>query len=431
MLQGSSNGEGETGGWQRWYLLLVVAFIAATSQLFRNSHVVVAPNIIRDLGVSAEALGGLTGALFIAAAITQIPAGVLIDQYGPRRTIPLMLLLAGVGTFLFASALSVPWLIVSRIFTGIGVAILAMAGIVACSRWFPSRYFGQLVGVILSIGNLGNLLATAPMGKLAELIGWRNVYFSFTAWALVLALLAYAMIRDAPPGHSYLERPAESMMNAFHGVFELLRTPGLTPLLVMSATGFATMSCILGLWGGAYLYDVHGLESVARGRVLIWMAGGLIVGNLLYGWIDTMISRRKGLNIASILINIAVFLSLAVIKNPSLLLVTLLFGTVGFITSFTALLIAHGRDFYPDRLVGRGITLVNTAVLGGAALFQFVTGLIIGAFDTVGTHAPAEAYRSMFAFLAAGLLVGLVFYLRCPERAKKITSRDRANFPDS
>jgi hypothetical protein len=111
--------------------------------------------------------------------------------------------------------------------------------------------------------------------------------------------------------------------------------------------------------------------------------------------------------------------------------VTLLFGTVGFITSFTALLIAHGRDFYPDHLVGRGITLVNTAVLGGAALFQFMTGLIVGAFDKVGTRTPVEAYRSMFAFLAAGLLVGLAFYLRCPERAKKSASRDLTLSPTS
>ena len=92
-----SSGQGGSGDWHRWSLLLVVAFIATTSQLFRNSHVVVAPNIMQDLGVSAAALGGLSGALFIAAAFTQIPAGVLIDRYGPRRTIPVMLLLAAAG----------------------------------------------------------------------------------------------------------------------------------------------------------------------------------------------------------------------------------------------------------------------------------------------------------------------------------------------
>ena len=420
-----SSGQGGSGDWHRWSLLLVVAFIATTSQLFRNSHVVVAPNIMQDLGVSAAALGGLSGALFIAAAFTQIPAGVLIDRYGPRRTIPVMLLLAAAGALLFGVAPAVPWLIVSRALTGIGVATLVMASIVACSRWFAPRYFGQLVGVILATSNLGNLLATQPMSVWAGAIGWRNVYLGFGIWALLLALLAHAMIRDAPRGHSFHGRPAESLTDAWQGVLELLRTPGLPPLLVMSATGFAAMSCILGLWGGPYLYDVHGLEAVARGRVLIWMAGALIVGNLLYGWIDTRIARRKGLIIASILVNTVVFMALALIRAPSLPLVTVLFGTVAFITSFTALLIAHGREFYPDRLMGRGITLVNAAVLVGAAAFQFVSGLIIGAFDPVGLHAPPHAYRAMFAFLATGLLVGLAFYLRCPERGRNAASMQR------
>ena len=100
--------------------------IAATSQLLRNAHVVLAPEIMRDFGVSAAALGALTGALFIATALTQIPAGVLIDHFEPRRTLPVMLLLAVPGSFSFASAPSVPWLTISRLLTGTGVATLAM-----------------------------------------------------------------------------------------------------------------------------------------------------------------------------------------------------------------------------------------------------------------------------------------------------------------
>lgn len=406
------------GGWHRWSLLLIVTFIATTSQLFRNSHVVVAPDIMRDLAVSAEALGGLSGTLFMVAACTQIPAGVLIDRYGPRRAIPAMLVLAAGGAFLFGLAPAVPWLIVSRGLTGVGVATLVMASIVACARWFPARYFGQLVGIILAISNLGNILATQPMSVWSDAFGWRNVYLAFGFWSLVLAAFAWAMIRDAPAGHSYHTRPVESMRAALRGVSALVFTPGLRPLLVMSSTGFATLSTILGLWGGPYLFDVHGLESIARGRVLIWMPVALIAGNLLYGWIDTRMTRRKGLINASFGVNIAVFLTLAILEQPSLLLVTLLFGTVAFCTSSTALLIAHGRDFYPDHQMGRGITLVNTAVLVGAAAFQFVSGLIIGAFDKVGAHIPPHAYRAMFGFLALGLLVGLAFYSRCPERAR-------------
>ena len=89
-------------------IVAVCALVTAISQFYRNAHVVVAPDIMRDTGVTAQTLGYLSGALFFSAALLQIPAGILLDRYGPRRTIPFMLLAVVAGSLLFAARRTPP-----------------------------------------------------------------------------------------------------------------------------------------------------------------------------------------------------------------------------------------------------------------------------------------------------------------------------------
>ena len=143
--------------WLAGRVLAISALITMLGQFYRNAHVVVAPDIMRDTGVTAQVLGYLSAALFVTAAAMQIPAGMLLDRFGPRRTIPFMILTVVAGSLLFATAQGASSLIAGRICMGIGAAALGMAAIVASSRWFPPSSFGSIVGIILGLSQLGNL----------------------------------------------------------------------------------------------------------------------------------------------------------------------------------------------------------------------------------------------------------------------------------
>lgn len=397
-------------------MFAVVASIAMLVQFARNSHVVVAPDITRDLGVSPAALGGLSGALFLISAIAQIPGGVLIDRYGPRKTIPAMLLVAFIGAVVFAMAHSVAWLTFGRVLVGLGTAVVLMASIIACARWFDLRNFATVTGTLLGMSQFGNLLATAPMAALAAWIGWRGAFLVLSAFTLGIALLAALLLRDAPPGHAYHSRPTETMRQALAGVGEVLRIRALYPVIWMSFLAYATIACVLGLWGGPYLFDVFGLDTVERGKLLSVLAIGLVVGNTSFGWLNRVVGSPKRLVIGGALATIGVFAALAAMARPSLAIVVSLLAVLGVVGSFTAMIIAHGRTFYPDRLIGRGLTVVNTAVLVGVALWHWLTGLLVGSFGKIAGHTPPEAYRTMFGVLAVVLLFGLAIYVRSAER---------------
>jgi sugar phosphate permease len=396
-------------------IVAICALVTAISQFYRNAHVVVAPDIMGDTGITAQTLGYLSGALFLTAAVLQIPAGILLDRYGPRRTIPFMLATVVAGSLMFASAQDATGLIVARVCMGVGLAAIGMAAIVASTRWFAPAYFGTVVGVILGVSYVGHLASTLPMAQVSAAIGWRSSYILVTIVTAVLAAAAAILVRDAPPHHPFHSRVPETMGAAWRGVGEILRVQDLWPLLAIAGTAYAVVACILGLWAGPYLFDMYGLDAASRGAVIIWFPVGMMLGNMLISPLDRILDTRKRIIVVCALATVAVLVALAVTPRPPLLIVTISFGMIGFLSAYTTVIIAHGRCFYSDRQMGRGVTVVNTAVLLGAGTMQAITGLIAGALAPGAASLPIEVYRIIFATLAAVLLAALFIYRRCPD----------------
>ena len=399
-------------------IAIVGALVTMSSQFYRNAHVVVAPDIMRDVGVSAQLLGMLSAGLFLAAALTQLPAGVLLDIHGPRRAIPAMLAAVVIGSLIFAGAESGTGLVIGRMFMGVGVAGLGMSSLVACARWFPPERFSTVVGVVIGLSQAGNVIATYPMALVSDAIGWRSSFYLMTIATAVLGVLSYLLIRDAPEGHPYNHRERETLRNALRGVGEVLRTPGVPRLLVMAFFAYAVVSCFLGLWIGPYLHDVHGLDTVARGNALLFFTVAMILGNLIFSSLDRFIDSRKAIIMGGAMITLAILITLSVEPQPALIIAVSLLTGIGFLSGYTIVIIVHGKGFYPDRLMGRGATLVNSAVLGGAACLQALTGLIAGILAPDAISLPIWVYQVIFATLAVLLGLAMAVYSTCPDRLR-------------
>ncbi len=401
-----------------WRVAVMGLLVTMASQFFRNAHVVVAPDIMRDLGVSAQLLGMLSASLFFMAALTQLPAGVLIDIHGPRRTIPVMLALVVAGSLIFATAASGVGLVVGRMLMGIGVAALGMASLVACARWFPPQQFGTVVGGLIGLSQIGNFIATWPMAIVSDAIGWRMSFLLMTGVTAGLGVLSFLLIRDAPPDHPYNSRAPERIGSALRGIGEVFRTPGVPRLLAIAFVAYAIVACFLGLWAGPYLHDVHGLDTVARGDVLLYFSIAMVAGNLTLGSLDRLVDSRKLVVMGGALATVGVLLALAAFPQAPLPVATAMLTGIGFLGGYTIVIIVHGKGFYPDRLMGRGATLVNTAVLGGAGAMQALTGLIAGYMAPSAVELPVHVYQTIFATLALVLTLALAIYATCPDRRR-------------
>jgi hypothetical protein len=236
-----------------------------------------------------------------------------------------------------------------------------------------------------------------------------------TIFTAALAAASAILIRDAPAGHPFHARNLENLTAAWRGVREVLAVRELWPLLAIASTAYAVTSCMLGLWGGPYLFDIHGLDTIVRGGVIFWLPAGMIVGNFAIAPLDRVLGTRKRIVVGGALGTAVILLLMAFQPGMPLIAVAIAFALIGILSGYTTVIIAHGRCFYPDRLMGRGVTVVNTAVLAGAGILQALTGLIAGVLAPGATSLSADVYRIIFATLAAVLLAALLVYRRCPD----------------
>ena len=281
--------------------LAIVATLAVTyvaSHFFRAANVTIGLDLMRDLHIGPEALGALTGAFFFGFSAMQIPCGFFFDRFGPRRTISALLLLAVAGAALFTLAPNWPLLLTGRALMGAGFGVMLIGTMVVISRWFPPDRFSTLAGMVLSIGLVGNLLATTPLAWGTEQIGWRGVFAMVVAFSAVATLAVWLIVRDAPPGHPFLERKAESPREMMRGLGEVLRNPALPFILTLNFCNYACTFTVQGLWGGPFLREVHGLSRIESGNVLLVAVIAYQIGMLVFGPLDRLLDTRKWIAIA-------------------------------------------------------------------------------------------------------------------------------------
>lgn len=390
-----------------------LCFANMLGQFYRTAMAVVAPELTRDVGIGPDDLGLLTGAFFIMVSAMQGPVGIMLDRFGPRLTMAGLLVLGFAGSLIFACAQSVGALVAGRGLIGVGFSAVMMGSLVTFARWIDPARFANAAALIMGLGFLGGIAATAPLGIASELFGWRVAFTVMSAFCALASLMLLLLVRDAPPGHPFHARTPEPAGQVVKGYVEVLQIREVRFVAAMSFTAFAALLSVLGLWAGPYLYDVHGLDAGTRGTLLLVMAVAGMAGSFAYGPADRLLNSRKRVIQGASAISIALLLVLAALPGAGLATVAVLFALFCLVVAFSPVVVSHTRALLPDRLVGRGMTTVNMVVFIGVFLIQWAGGLIVDAFPKTATGgAPEAAYRSVFAFLACAMAVSLLLYSR-------------------
>jgi predicted MFS family arabinose efflux permease len=394
--------------------LAVLTLAYVLSQFFRTALAVVAPEIARDLVLDPARLGILSSAWFWAFAAAQIPIGVALDRWGPRRTVSLLLAWAGLGCALLATARGLDTAVLGQVLIGVGCAPVFMGALVVLARFYDPPQFALLSSTLLAVGSGGGLIGATPLAFMAELMGWRGAFLGMGGVVLATAALVGLVVHDAPHGTDPSARH-ESVAAALRGVLEVLRNRRLWAIVPMSFTGYAVLVTVRGLWAGPYLAEVFALAPVARGNALLLMSVAMILGTMAYGALERRLDRRREPVLAGSAMVVLILLLLGLAPVPSAAMASALLAGLGLFGMTYALLMAQGRRFLADHEIGRGLTFLNGACFTGAALVQAASGVVIDLARAAGTT-TAGAYGVLFLFLAALLATALAIYSRSPDR---------------
>lgn len=383
----------------RAFLTFLAAYVL--SQFYRSFLAVIAPELATEVGLDPQALGNLQALWIAGFVIMQFPVGWALDTIGPRRTVSALMLFAVAGAALFATAHSILALNIAMTLVGIGCASIYMGAIYLFGRVNRPEQFAMLCSWLLGLGTAGNLMAASPLAYAAEVIGWRGAMAGMATATTFSALSVFLLVRDPPRLHGHMSRGFLS------GIGDILAIRKLWPLLPVTAVSYSIVLAERGLWAGPYFADVYGLEPVARGNALLVMAAAMSVGALAYGPLDRLLRTRKYVVMPGVAITAAGFLLLGTGDVP-LSRAIIIMGAIGAFGMSYGVLMAHGRSFVPDHLLGRGITLLNVLFIGGAGVLQPISG----AFMTAMADVPAaEAYATLHITFGVMLMAAVIIYM--------------------
>jgi MFS family permease len=378
----------------------VLLFAYLFSQFFRSFLTIIAADLTREIGFDSGDLGWIGSSWFISFALSQFVVGYLLDTVGPRRTMAGMMMAGVVGALVFALSGSFAMSAAGMALIGVGCAPMLMTGLYIFGRTEPPARFATLSSLLIGLGNAGNLAAATPLAWSAQTFGWRA---SMAAVGLAMGLaaaLVWFMLRDPPKA----ERAGGGKASVFADLLAVLRIRALWPALPLHLVSYAAIATERGLWVGPFLEKVHGLDAIQRGNIVFLMSVGMAAGALACAPAARFLGQPKLPGAIGNGLTVALFLALALLPGLGLAAVGAILVGIGFFGLTYSLLLSHGRHFFPDHLLGRGVTLLNFFAIGGAGLMQAASGEAMERL-IAGGASLAAAFSAIH--LAIGVTVGV------------------------
>lgn len=420
----------------RWLIFVVLGAIYFLACLHRISPTVIARDLVLEFGAGATALGLMSSAYFYLYAAVQPPVGVLSDTWGPRAVTTLFAFIACIGVLVFGLAPNMVVATIGRALIGIGVGGVFVPALKIFSKWFRSREFAAMTGVLLAMGNAGNLAASLPLTYLVLLLGWRMSHVAIGGATLLLIAMSWIVLRDKPedkgwpPVTDTSDQSHQGALDAPAGMSTRKRLS-----IVFSHPSFWMVSAstfffggptltFQGLWAVPYLIDVYGYDRVQAGGLLMLLPLGFIIGAPAFGFLaDRLPVGRKTVLLASLGLALgcwAVFLFSGGRPHPGFIGPTFfIIGACG--GGSLSLYMTITKELFPPWLTGTAIGLMNPAAFFSTALFQPFSGFLMDAVGPVGAVYPLAAYQNVFIAIFVFMVLGLISI--APIRLTKFAGR--------
>jgi MFS family permease len=384
------------------------------SYFYRVANAVLSPDLVRDLHLDAGALGLLTSTYFLSFALLQLPVGVLLDRFGPRRVNASLLCVAAAGAALFAAGEGLPALVAGRALIGAGVSACLMSSIKAFTQWFPLARLPTLNGWLMAAGGVGAMAASAPLEAALHWTDWRGVFAALAALSLAAALAVAAVVPERAEA-----RARASLRELSGGFAHIYRDPGFWPVALVSLTVPATSLAVQGLWVAPWLRDVAGLGRDAVASTLFAMAVGTTAGYAAQGAVSNALARR-GVSLEQMLQWSASGCVLLLVAFACGVTFAAPLGWVLFASLSPSASLAYAIQTrrYDAALAGRVNTAVNLLVFVGAFAAQWGVGAIVDLWPSDAGRHPAAAYGAAFGALAAAETLALALLALSGGRAR-------------
>lgn len=409
------------GGARAWFIWSLSAAAFGYAFFQRVAPSVMVSDLMAEFAIGGAVLGYLSALYFYPYVALQVPLGALLDRLGPRKILTTAIGLAAVGSYLFGSAVTLEQAYIGRVLIGIGSAVGFLASLSLAAKWFPPRRYALLTGLTMLVGMASGVGAQAPLAKLIEWAGWREAMYYGAAFAAVLAVLIFLLVRDAPDEHSQQpEKPVQTWSSVWHGFLRSISRREIWMIAIVATAMSGPMLAFGGLWGVPYMMTAYELSRPDAAFYVSILLVGWAVGAPLSGWWSDYIERRRFPILVTAIVKVLLVGLIVFVPNlPLWLCVVVIFG-IGAAGAGMTNTFALAREVSNPGTHGSVSGIVNGMTVASGAVLQPVIGLLLdwqwdGSLVDGARFYSADQYRMAFICLIAWSAMAVIACLRLRE----------------
>ncbi|MFM0483585.1 MFS transporter [Paraburkholderia strydomiana] len=389
----------------RVFLLFSAGYFV--SYVFRGVNLGFAPFITHDLGLSAADLGVLTSLYFLGFAGAQIPAGVLLDHFGPRRVTAVTLLFAAAGIWEFGAAHSLGMMMAGRLLIGVGVSVCLGAAFKALAQHFASARLPLMNGLVMAIGGFGGVMVGSPLTWVLTFSSWRSVCVGLGLMTVAVALAQWMLVPETNE-----TRHQASIGAQFQGTLHILRSATFWKIASFSVVTQGVFYAMQSLWVGAWLRDVQGFAPKEAAALVSILGFAMMAGCVGFGAAARSLERRGVSLYAFCGIGMALYVltQLLIVFNAPLP-ASLLWAAYGIFGGTGILTYAVMARSFPAHMTGRVNTTLTLIIFVLIFGFQIGVGAVLSHWPASGGHYPAAAHLAAWGILIAFQVLSAVWYV--------------------
>ena len=388
-------------------IFCVFAFGFFISNLLRSITATLTPVLTSEFDLSAGNLGLLAGGYFLGFSLMQIPAGLLLDKYGPKKVVAYLLLIALVSTISFAFAKSFTGLLISRFFIGVGVAACLMGPLTGYRVWFEDKYQQRANSWMLMVASFGFVISTLPVQILLPMIGWRSIFLIIS----ILILLSIVLILVfAPSWNNNVQNQNIQSAESTGRLSDVWKNKFFISLIPLAFLNYGGVQAIQTLWAGPWMLNVAGYSPLESATGLFWINIIMLFAFMFWGYIlpkfsslgiDSMRIVKIGLPISYI-----VLFCIIIMGQKAGAMMFTLYILSSIVLSLTQPALALS---FPQNLAGKSLTSLNVFIHSGTFFVQWGIGLLIDLSKNMGANIITSYKISLSIFLILCILSYIFF----------------------
>jgi len=400
-----STGENSIHPWRPWLFWGLAALFYCYGFFQRVAPSVMIDDLMRDFAVSAALLGNLSAFYFYAYAGLQLPVGIALDRFGPRRVLAIMAGCCGFGSLLFGIASDLETAYLGRLLIGAGAAFTWVGALKVAATWFPPHRFALISGLTMMLGMGGAIGGQGPLAALVGSVGWRDTMVGAAALAFILAILIYLVVRDTPDKVKDAPAPKPDQgPSILGGLAQVTRNSQTWWIGLFGAMMTAPMLSFGGLWGVPFMMRSYGLERPQAAFSISLLMLGWALGGPFVGWLTDRIGRRRLPMIVCALSALMTMSCLIYFPGLPALGAYILLFLNGFASGSMVISFATVREHNRTNVAGVALAFANMMVMSTGAFFQPFIGALLD-LSWNGTIIEGARYYELSDFKTAFIVL--------------------------